>query len=924
MESAIVELLIDNIISALATKASLLWGVRDAIADIKHELTSMRSLLIDVDKRGSSSAGEETWVTNVRNTAYDVEDVIDMFMYHVNSQQIGGRFAWFLHHTIYIPQTFWVRHKIACKLQNINKTIKTTSELNQKYHVDPIEGKSSEYFHKWVVRHAESSLFVEEDELVGIKDKRKQLMMWLMDREQQTVISILGMGGSGKTTLVANIYNNDAVKRHFDCYAWITVSQKYDVEDLLRSMIKEFYESKKETNPSDLSSMNYRLLVNMLVSYLEKKSYLIVLDDVWDTNVLDELKVSLRDRYPGSKIILTTREDDVAHHPFMGIPYVHCIQLLEPDEAWELFCKKAFLGSPNRICPPELKSFAQELVRKCKGLPLAIAALGSLMYSKNDTSQWNQINSSLNWNLSNNPELEAVKSILLLSFNDLPYQLKHCFLYCSLFPEDYGIQRKRLIKLWIAEGFVEKFEGSTLEEVADSYLLKLTFRNMLQVVERNEFGRPRKCKMHDIVRELALSISVKENFGVVHDGGEEMIECKARRISIHQTNGEVKSFTGMSKLRSFLVFNKSLKALPLGCKLLRVLDLEDAPIDVLPDEVFKLFNLRYLNLRRTLIKKLPNSIGRLLNLQTLDIRDTQIEALPHGIAKLQNLRHLIMYRFTRNWNDFRYLTGMQILPNISRLKNLQTVGIVEAKGDFIRKIRSMGQLNSIGISNVKEGDEKDLCVSIENMRHLRALTIMVTNEEETLRMDALSSPPPNLQKLFLTGKLKKVPQWFCSLQSLTYLLLRWSRLEEDVLPHIAALPHLGALILTNAYVGKQLCFSTGFLKLTQLWIRNFPQLNDIIIEKGVMPNLKNLVIDSCMELKTVPNGIEYLQNLRELFLTSVSMELKIRIGNMDIPKVQHIPKRYIWYNSECFTKCCGASQRYTASSNSGMFHEEWC
>lgn len=895
MDSAIVELLLDNIISALATKASLLWGVRDAIADIKHELTSMRSLLIDADKRGASSAGEETWVTNVRNTAYDVEDVIDMFMYHINSQQIGGRFAWFLHHTIYIPQTLWLRHKIACKLQNINKTIKTTSELNQKYHVDPIEGKSSEDFHKWVVRHAESSLFVEEDELVGIKDKRKQLMTWLMDREQQqTIISILGMGGSGKTALVANIYNSDAVKRHFDCYAWIIVSQKYDAEDLLRSMIKEFYESKKETNPSDLSSMNYRLLVKMLVSYLENKSYLLVLDDVWDTDVLDELKVSLRDRYPGSKIILTTRKDDVAHHPFMGLPYVHCIQLLEPDEAWELFCKKAFLGSPNRICPPELKSFAQELVRKCKGLPLAIAALGSLMYSKNDTSQWNQINSTLNWNLSNNPELEAVKSILLLSFNDLPYQLKHCFLYCSLFPEDHEIRRKRITKLWMAEGFVNKFEGSTLEEAADGYLVKLTFRNMLQVVERNEYGRPKRCKMHDILRELALSISVKEKFGVVHDGGEEMIECRARRISIHKTDGEVESFMGMSKLRSFLVFNKTLKKLPLGSKMLRVLDLEDAPVDVLPDEVFKLFNLRYLNLRGTLLKKLPNSIGRLLNLQSLDLRDTKIEALPRGIGKLQNLRHLIMYRYTKNWNDFRYFLGMQAPSNITRLKNLQTIGVFEAKGDLIRQIRSLTQLATIRIGNVKETDEMDLCISIENMRLLRTLDIIVTNEEETLRMDALSSPPPNLQTLYLTARLEKVPQWFCSLKSLTDLQLHWSRLEEDVLPHIDALPHLGRLSLTNAYVGKQLCFSIGFLKLTELRIRNFPQLNEIIIEKGVMPNLKFLFIGSCMELKTVPMGIECLQNLQELCLEYVSMELKNCIGIMDFPKVQHIPKIYIW------------------------------
>ncbi|KAM4078024.1 hypothetical protein ACB094_09G004400 [Castanea mollissima] len=883
MESAIVELLIDNITSALATEASLLWGVRDAIGDIKLELTSMRSLLIDADKRGASSAVEETWVTNVRNTAYDVEDVIDMFMYHINSQQIGGRFAWFLQHTIYIPQTLWERHKIACKLQNINKTIKTTSELNERYRGHPIVGKSSEDFHKRVVRHAQTPLFVKEDELVGIEDKRKQLIMRLMDREQQqTVTSILGMGGSGKTTLVANIYN--AVKRNFDCDAWITVSQKYDVEDLLRSMIKGFYEKKKETNPSDLSSMNYRLLVNLLVSYLENKSYLLVLDDVWDTNVLDELKVSLRDRYPGSKIILTTREDDVSHHPFMDKPYVHRIQLLEPDEAWELFCKKAFFGGPNS-CPPGLKSFAQELVGKCKGLPLAIVALGSLMCNKNDMVQWRQINDTLKWNLSNNTKLEAVKSILLLSFNDLPYQLKHCFLYCSLFPEDHEIRRKRLIKLWIAEGFVEKSEGFTLEEVADSYLVKLTFRNMLQVVRRNEFGRPQSCKMHDILRELALSISVKENFGVVHDGAEEMKECKARRISIHKTDGEFKSFTGTSKLRSFLVFNKLLKTLPLESKMLRVLDLEDAPIDELPDEVFKLFNLRYLNLRGTLLKKLPNSIGRLINLQTLDVMGTHIDALPHGIGKLQNLRHLIMYRYTKNWNDFRYFIGMQVPLNIGQLKNLQTLCCFEAKGDLIRQIRSMTQLTSIGISNVKEADEMDLCISIQNMRLLRVLTIMVTNQEETLRMDALPSPPPNLQNLILSGKLEKVPQWFRSLQSLTFLQLDWSRLEEDLLPHIATLPNLGRLILTKAYVGIQLCFNTGFLKLTELEICNFPQLNEIIIEKGVMPNLKTLNIDSCMELKTMPKGIEYLQNLQDLYLKSVSMELRNCICSMDLLKV---------------------------------------
>uniref|UniRef100_A0A2N9GZF1 Disease resistance protein RPM1-like n=1 Tax=Fagus sylvatica TaxID=28930 RepID=A0A2N9GZF1_FAGSY len=760
MDSAIVEHLIDYSLSVLATEASLLWGVRDAIDDIKDELKSMRSFLVDADKKGAGSEGEKTWVANVRDMAYDVEDVIDQFMYHVNSQQIGGRFFRFLHHTIYIPQTFWVRHQIATKLQKINKKIKSIPEVNQRYGVGRIEGTSSKDNQKWVVRHGESSLFLKEDELVGIENKRQFLMGWLMDGEP-TVISIVGMGGSGKTTLVASTYNNDDVKKHFNCCAWITVSQSYDIEDLLRSMIKEFHESRKEAKPTELSSMNYRQLLNTLVKYLEKKIYLLVLDDVWDTNLLDEIKVILRDSYPGSKIILTTRNEVVASHPFVGEPRVYHIEKLEKGEAWELFCKKAFsTGS----CPHDLTLLAQELVGKCEGLPLALAALGSLMYAKN-ISQWKEIYNSLKWSLSNNPKLQAVKTILLLSFNDLPYRLKHCFLYCSLFPEDYEIRRKRIMMLWMAEGFVEQVEGSTLEEVAESYLVQLSFRSMLQV---------------------------KEKFGVVHDAGEEMKEYKARRISIQ--NKELESFTGMSKIRSILVFNKSLKTLPSGSKMLRVLDLEDAPIDELPDELFKLFNLRYLSLRGTLVKELPKSIGRLLNLQTLDIRDTQIEALPRGIGKLKNLRHLIMYGYTGNWNDFKILNGMQAPSNIYRLTNLKSVSVIEVQGDLIRQIRSMTQLTSIGISNVKAADEMDLCDSIQNMRLLRSLSIVVTNEEETLRMDALSSPPPNLQNLFLVGKLEKVPKWFCSLQSLTFLNLHWSRLEEDLLPYIAALPHLGYLI----------------------------------------------------------------------------------------------------------------------------------
>ena len=321
-----------------------------------------------------------------------------------------------------------------------------------------------------------------------------------------------------------------------------------------------------------------------------------------------------------------------------------------------------------------------------------------------------------------------------------------------------------------------------------------------------------------------------------------------------------------------------------------------APIDKLSNELFNLFNLRYLSLRGTLVNELPKSIKKLINLQSLDIRDTQIEVIPREIGNLHNLHHLIAHHFTKKWTDFKFVIGARTPSNIYKLKNLQSVTFIEAKGDLIRRIGSMTQLIRIGISDVKEADEMDLCLSIQNMRLLHFLSIKVTNVEETLRMDALSSPPPNLQKLVLVGKLEKVPQWFCSLQRIRNLHLHWSRLDEDLLPYIATWPHLGRLTLTNACVGNQLCFSTGFVKLTVLNIRNLPQLNEIIIEKGVMPNMKSLEIESCMELKTVPKGTEYLKTLQELFLKSASKELKNCIkeeGSVNFPKVEHIPKIYL-------------------------------
>ncbi|XP_050364182.1 disease resistance protein RPM1-like isoform X1 [Argentina anserina] len=906
MARAAQDLLLGKLVGFIENEASTIAGVGDKVDEIRQELVHMIAFLKDAEGKKAQTEGDETWVASIRDSVFDVEDIIAEFTYRTYQQQREVGVARLLH----IPKNLWYKRKIARKLDKIKRTIDGVSKRNKRYGGSVVVAQEGSSTNSQIRDQAEACLFTNEDELVGIEAPKELLMEHLVNGPQsQTIFSVVGMGGSGKTTLVAQIFKNDIVKRHFSCHAWVTVSQTCEIEDLslFRSLIKEFHQSREEEVPGDIDSMSYRELVKILDDYLNSKRYLVVLDDVWSIEVWKKIKVSLQDRQLGSRVVLTTRNKEIARYAF-GVPsHVHDIQPLKEENAWVLFSKKAFHTHPNQSCPPGLQRFARELVGKCNGLPLAIEALSGLMSSKNSHLEWSHVCNSLNWHLTNDPELDYMRTILLLSFNDLSYQLKHCFLYCSLFPEDCLMKRKRLIRLWIAEGFVQHVKGATPEVTADRYLSQLCFRSMLQVVERNVTGRPKECRMHDLMREVALSTSEKEKFGVVHDekekfgvvydGKDEAIE--ARRLSI-QSQGEIISSTGTSKLRSILVF-KDTKLLPSNCKFMRVLDLENMSNTKLPNDLGYFFNLRYLNLRGTNIKKLPESIGKLLNLQTLNIRQSGIEELPKGISKLVNLRHLIMYSYTGDSLCFQFVKGTRIPVNVSKLNKLQVLSCVEAEGDIINQVSSMTQLVSIGITNVKESDGMNLCNTITKLQLLQSLCLVAINEEEVLQTDAISqSPPPLLRVVSLAGRLQNVPQWFKQpLQSLTCLYLHWSKLEENLVPHIEALPNLEKLILVNAYVGKQLYFHRGFLKLKELYLANHPLLTEITIKKDVMPYLHELHVEHCMSLKTVPVGLEHLTNLQRFILKTVPENIiqPIRKGGVNHSKVQNIPE-IIHFSSE--------------------------
>ncbi|XXG75037.1 hypothetical protein AAC387_Pa07g3627 [Persea americana] len=894
MAQSAVGFLLHNLGSLVQQETSLLQGLHQGIDEIRRELQTIQALLKDADRRKNSDERVKTWVGQVREVAYKVQDIIDEYMYNMAKEDRGGLLRRFLSKTIQHPKFYYHQHHIATELKKVQKEILEISERCRRYRLLDEEGSTSttnEDGENWKCAR-EFARFTPDVDIVGIEENKQFLIKQLTNEVQERVVlSVVGMGGLGKTTLVTKAYNRPEVKNYFDCHAWITVSKSYRVEELLRSMIRELYKSTEEPSPISVGQMGRMELVELLINYLQTKRYVVVLDDVWEAIVWQNLQLALPDNGRGSRVIITTRMDDVAS-PFRVENILHPGPLCN-DDAFVLFCNKAF---PNKSCPPELKPYAERLVQKCEGLPLAIVTIGGLMSAKGASSlEWKNVENSLNWQLNNNNKLGSMKNILLLSFDDLPYNLKYCFLYCCLFPENYIITQKRLIRLWVAEGFIEERGGLTLEEVAAEYIKELIHRSMLQIVEAGtelkKWVRTHDIvRMHDILRELAISIGREENFCSVQ---EETQNNKAHHLLIHNRIMGIQS--SACHPRSLMLFKIETPALSLQSissrfKLLRVLHLDDSSIKSVPDELVELFNLRYLSLRNTNIEELPKSIGRLHNLQTLDVRKSKIKILPKGVEKLKKLRHIYTYRFNESY-DFDFYDFAQAPDGICNLNCLQSLEGIGANNDTVRKVGNLTQLRKLTIAKVKRDHGRELSTSLQKMEALLFLHVRATSEEEVIDLEALSSPPVHLETIALAGRLERPPLWIGSLQSLSRVFLQCSQLNEDPFSSLQTLPNLVQLHLKMAYAGQELCFRRGcFLKLKALEIHELLQLNQINIENKSLTCIQRLHLFKCPELKIIPKGIQYLTSLQELFLQDMSEELLGRVHGDEGLTLQHIPR----------------------------------
>ncbi|XP_058201497.1 disease resistance protein RPM1-like [Rhododendron vialii] len=885
-----------TLVPLLSSEVQLLGNIHTEVASIKAELESIMSFLKDADASAKlENERAKTWVEQVRVVAYQIEDVMDEYILHLVENKQRSGFIGFLHKMARSITELKPRHEIASQIQGIKQVICAIKERADRYGFSSLEnGSSSKTEEKMEDDPRIASLFIEEGEVVGIESTKEELIHRLIIGESnRTVTSLVGMGGCGKTTLAKAVFDNEKVFEHFDCQAWVSVSQSYKTEDIFRRMLKQLFQAIKKCAPEKINTMDQNSLIQMLREFLLQKRYLIVFDDIWSADFWRFAKLTLPKNNKGSQIIVTTRSEDVAS--FCKESSSDHICKLEPlieEEAWKLFCVKVFQQDSGGGCPLELEKVSRSIVKKCEGLPLAIVTIGALLSTKcKDASEFQRFYNSLGSQLERNPHLSNVKRILLLSYHDLPYYLKPCFLYFSIIPEDYQISRGRLIRLWIAEGFIEGQKGKTLEEVAEDHLTELFHRSLVQVSQKKIDGRIKKCHVHEIIHEIIVTKCEELRFGQVLKGDPSW-NNETRRWSMHMRKIMNKHLeiirSTKSRIRSVLLFSVGdlpkdlLGTLAMNFKLLKVLDLLDAPLDEIHEDVGNLLLLRYLSVQRTKVNIIPKSIGNLHNLQTLNLKHSGVLVLQIGIlSRLCKLRHLFG------------TYGVKIQGGIGHLVELQTLCNVEANDDLIKELKKLRKLRKLGIMNVKREHGKTLCIAIEKMKHLQVLRVWATTDNEILDLHSLSSPPESLQRLLLSGRLEMFPNWITKLHSLVALNLFWSRLTgTHAIKALQELPNLLKLHIFG-YDGEEMHFGVGgFPKLKKLYFNHLEKLNSVIIKEGGLPVLKELQIGNCRQLKEVTSGIRNLRKLKSLYFEDMPTEFLDRMKpdkGQDYSIVEHVP-----------------------------------
>ncbi|XP_051119163.1 putative late blight resistance protein homolog R1B-17 [Andrographis paniculata] len=665
---------------------------------------------------------------------------------------------------------------------------------------------------------------------------------------QLQVIPVVGMGGIGKTTLARAAFDDPRSVYHFDRRAWVTVTQDYDVIGVLCSILKNM-----GVNIDGFHGEDEDFLKEHIYKHLIGRRYLLVIDDVWSTEVWDDTKNAFPNVSDGSRILLTTRLSDVAHY-VRSSEFLHEMQFLDVDTSWNLLREKVFA---QEQCPLELEEVGKFIASKCRGLPLAIVVIAGVLSDVRTLHHWEEVARNVNSFLNKSGD-ENLSNILSLSYNQLSHLLKACFLYLGSFPEDYEINVCRLTRLWVAEGFLKSVESSkTLEQVAEECLEDLVKRNLVLVLKKSAIGRFKYCMMHDLLRDFCRQRAVQECFfhGLdwkkCFDWYEESIRQNTEVYDFHKPWLD---YGARNRVRTILWFSRAFidNGFLFGClsfRLLKILDVSDAELSSVPQAVSSMFHLRYIAVKRAGRQRFHlRRIFKLWNLQTIVILD-HCSKLPTEFWQKLQLRHVIS-------------TKTMILPPIPKftpvliLEHLQTLETVK---DFVytkKAVEIIPNLRKLKMIITDGGDEfwKKYCLG--NLVHLTLLEELKICFDDHFKRGRTSLKdnivfPLNLKKLSLSG---------CRIS--------WNKMTA-----VGSLPSLQVLrINDDAFTGQEWEPIEGEFRQLKFLLMKGLDLKIWRADNTHFPLLRRLKIIKCIYLEEIPMEIGEISLLESITVYDCSRE----------------------------------------------------
>ncbi|XP_016185031.1 putative disease resistance protein RGA1 [Arachis ipaensis] len=743
--SSMTSTLLGNLQTKYFQDIALVFGLQDELEKLQRLMGVLSSFLFDSENKHA----DYMWWREVRKALDDARLIFEEIEYEAKRNAVDKMHG-SIHTKIFqffscFRNPYAFRIKIANRIQDImqkiDELISQGRERGIIEHVNPPtrELTPAKSLYTWDrFKH-----------VVGRLEEKEKIIKLLMRQQSHAnnidMISIVGIGGLGKTTLAQMIYNDDRVKEQFNMLMWVCVSNDFHLKRLIRRIIDA-----ASIYPEG-ETMEY--MVSLLNEMLHGRRFLLVLDDIWNEDrskwaALKSclLKAGSDAKSEGSKIIVTTRSKDVAS--IAGNGHIIELQPLSEDECWKVFANFAFKEENEEEKYPWLKQIGKEIVEKCKGLPLAAKVLGSFLYDIRDEMMWQEIKDADIWNLEEYSLLSALK----LSYNHLSPILKQCFSYCSCFPMGYEYSVTDLIMFWMAHGLLQPTrEGQDEEDIGTLYIMDLISASLLQI-ERPPF--------YDFLPlDNPMLYETFKMHGVLHDFAKlTMKELDETRTIVLPWLQEERGWEWEWEWAS-KKFNS-----------VKVLHLQHMELKFLPDDYFANMKLlRYLNLRDCILEKLPNSICKLQNLQFLNLhRCYKLQELPKNMENLISLQVLFLTVNAINLSSL----------NIGRFQQLKTLFLLDCV-NLLSLPAAIGCLSTLRklmihgcdeLMNFEDEDEEEKQHVEDHYLNLKVLEIVGSHKLEAL---------PNwlkragkLESLRIAGtRIKSFPEWFPISSSLERLYI---------------------------------------------------------------------------------------------------------------------------------------------------------